>query len=98
MQDILSRLNAIHRPHLLMRAARIGAENYRRSIHLRRLLGFDGYPRSGAALIQLIEIEAELNTQRKMADAGYSLIRHVEVLIAMIGEARLLRTTPLEIT
>lgn len=98
MQDILSRLNAIHRPHLLMRAARIGADNYRRSIHLRRLLGFDVLPRSGAALIQLIDIEAELNAQRKMADAGYSLIRHVEVLIAMIGEARLVRTTPIEVT
>ena len=46
----------------------------------------------------LIDIEAELNAQRKMADAGYSLIRHVEVIIAMIGEARMLRATLDEVT
>lgn len=94
MQDILSRLHALHRPRLLMRAARIGAENYRRSVLLCRLLECVALPRSGSALLQLMEIEADLNAQRKMADAGYSLIHHVEVLIAMIGEARFLRTAP----
>lgn len=98
MQDILSRLNGLKRPHLLMRAARIGAESYRRGTYLRRLLGCSLLPRSGPALMHLMEIEAELNTQRKMADASYSLIRHVEVVIAMIGEARLLRATLDEIT
>lgn len=39
MQDIFSMLSALHRPQLMMRAARIGAENYRRSSHLPRLLG-----------------------------------------------------------
>lgn len=93
MQDILSRLQMIHRPGLLMRAAMIGAENYRRRVHLRRLVGDCTLPRSGAALTHLIEIEAEMNAHRKMADASYSLIRHVEVLIAMIGEARVLQAT-----
>ena len=98
MQDLISMLHTLHRPRLMMRAARIGAEQYSRTSHLPRLLGYGVLPRHGAALLKLMEIEAELNTQRKMADAGYSLIRHVEVLIAMIGEARLLRTTPLEVT
>ena len=40
MQDILSMLSAIHRPRLLMRAARFGAEDYRREVHLPRLLGY----------------------------------------------------------
>ena len=91
MQDILTRLNELHRPPLLVRAARIGAEHYRRSSHLARLLGGGGLPGTGLALIHLIEIEAEINAQRKMADAGYNLIRHVEVLIALMGEARVLR-------
>jgi hypothetical protein len=91
MQDILTRLNSLHRPSLLMRAARIGSERYRRASHLRRLLGCTTLPRSGPALMHLIEIEAELNDQRKMADASYCLVRHVEVVIAMIGEARVLR-------
>ncbi|MBW4960995.1 DUF6477 family protein [Sulfitobacter sp. CW3] len=98
MQDIISRLNTLHRPSLLMRAARIGAESYRRTSHLRRLLGCSALPRSGPALMHLIEIEAELNDQRKMADASYCLVRHVEVVIAMIGEARVLRNSPDQIT
>lgn len=91
MQDILSMLHAIHRPRLLMRAARIGAEDYRRSVHLPRLLGYGVLPRHGAALIKLMELEATLETQRGEADASYSLMRHVDVLIAIVAEARVLR-------
>jgi hypothetical protein len=93
MQDIISMLQALHRPHLMMRAARIGAENYSRATHLPRLLGYGVLPRHGAALIKLMEIEAELNTQRKATDASYSLFRHIDVLIAMVAEARVLRAT-----
>tara|TARA_R110002124_G_scaffold197208_2_gene364320 strand:- start:64 stop:363 length:300 start_codon:yes stop_codon:yes gene_type:complete len=93
MQDILSMLNALHRPRLMMRAARIGAENYRRSSHLPRLLGYGVLPRHSAALLRLIDIEAQLEEERAQSDAGYSLIRHIDVLIAMVGEARVLRAT-----
>ncbi|SFS53339.1 hypothetical protein SAMN04488040_0792 [Sulfitobacter marinus] len=98
MQDIISRLNNLHRPALLMRAARIGADKYRRTGHLCRLLGAGTPPRHGPALMHLIEMEAELNDQRKMADASYCLVRHVEVVIAIIGEARMLRSGPDQIT
>lgn len=93
MQDLISMLHTLHRPRLLMRAARIGAEQYSRTNHLPRLLGYGVLPRHGQALLKLMEIEAELNTQRKMSDAGYSLIRHVDVLIAMVGEARVLKAS-----
>ncbi|WP_370401495.1 DUF6477 family protein [Sulfitobacter sp. JB4-11] len=93
MQDILSRLNALHRPRLMMRAARIGAQEYHRSAHLPRLLGYGNLPRHGAALMRLMEIESTLEQQRTTADASYSLIRHVDVLIAMVGEARVLRAS-----
>ena len=93
MQDILTMLHTLHRPRLMMRAARIGAEDYRRTSHLPRLLGYGVLPRHGAALLKLMEIEADLNAQRKASDAGYSLIRHIDVLIAMVGEARVLRAT-----
>lgn len=92
MQDLLTMLAKLHRPRLLMRAARIGAEAYHRDSHLPRLLGFGVLPRHGTALLKLLEIEAELNAQRKASDAGYSLVRHVDVLIAMVGEARFLKT------
>lgn len=91
MQDVFSMLSALRRPRLMMRAARIGAENYRRTSHLPRLLGYGVLPRHSAALLRLMEIESLLEDERKRADAGYSLIRHIDVLIAMVGEARVLR-------
>ena len=93
MQDILSMLNALRRPRLLMRAARIGAEDYRRNAHLPRLLGYGQMPRHGAALMRLVEIESDLNDQRLSEDSAYSLLRHIDVLIAIVGEARIMRAS-----
>ncbi len=91
MLDLLSLLHTIRRPRLLIRAARFGMDDYRRDIHLPRLLGHGRQPRSGAALARLIEMEADLNDLRKENAAGYSPVRHVEILIAMMGEAQILR-------
>lgn len=91
MQDIMSMLNALHRPRLLIRAARAGATEYNRNRHLQRLLGYGALPRTAQALLRLIELERGLNDQRKDDDAGYSLPRHLDVLIAIMGEAQLLR-------
>ena len=80
-----------HKPRLLIRAARIGAQEYRRERHLQRLLGYGALPRPAAALLRLMEIEREMNEQRSGDEAGYSLTRHLDILIAMMGEAQLLR-------
>lgn len=96
MQDILTMLNALQRPRLMMRAARIGAQDYRRAAHLPRLLGYGALPRHGAALMKLMEIEAGMEDQRTGGDASYSLVRHLDVLIAMVAEARVLRATQAE--
>ncbi|MEP5731875.1 MAG: DUF6477 family protein [Sulfitobacter sp.] len=93
MQDILSMLNALHRPRLMMRAARIGAQDYRRATHLPRLLGYGALPRHGAALLKLMEMEAVLEDQRTSSDSSYSLIRHLDILIAMVAEARIFKST-----
>ncbi|GAA6175456.1 DUF6477 family protein [Sulfitobacter pacificus] len=92
MKDVLSMLNTLHRPRLMMRAARIGAQDYRRAAHLPRLLGYGVLPRHGAALLKLMDIEAALEEQRVTSDGSYSLIRHLDVLIAMVAEARILRS------
>ncbi|APX11606.1 DUF6477 family protein [Tateyamaria omphalii] len=97
MQDILTMLSTLRRPRLLMRAARIGAEDYRRSAHLPRLLGYGHLPRHGAALMRLMEIEGELNAQRISDDSSYSLLRHIDILIAIVGEARILRAAQNEL-
>ncbi|MEO0391473.1 MAG: DUF6477 family protein [Pseudomonadota bacterium] len=91
MQDTLTMLAQIKRPGLLLRAARLGAEDYRRAVHLPRLLGYGQMPRHTAALLRLIEIEAEHNAQRLNDPSTYSLVRHLDVLIAIVGEARTLR-------
>lgn len=92
MTDLLTMLNTLRRPRLLIRAARIGAAEYRRDAHLRRHLGYGALPRSAAALSRLVDMEAALEELRRERAAGYSATRHVEILIAMMGEARILRT------
>jgi hypothetical protein len=93
MQDILSMLQALRRPSLLMRAARLGADDYRRATHLPRLLGYGVLPRHGSALLRLMEIEASMNEQRLAGNTSYSLVKHVDILIAMVAEARVLRAS-----
>lgn len=93
MQDLLSMMTTLRRPRLLIRAARIGADDYRRDRHLQRLLGYGALPRSAVALMRLMEMEQVMDAQRRSDDAAYSLPRHLDILIAMMGEARVLRAT-----
>lgn len=91
MQDILSMIAGLSRPRLLVQAARFGVDGYNRLAHLPRLLGTLALPRSGPAIIRLLEIEAGLNDRRLAQAADYSVARHVEILIAIMGEARQMR-------
>lgn len=92
MQDILSILRTLKRPRLLISAARHGAQDYDRNRHLKRLLGGYNLPTPGAAALRLLEIERGHNTRRTTGDASYCVAEHIDVLIAIMGEARLLRT------
>ena len=91
MNHILNMLDSLRRPRLLIQAARIGASDYRRDLHLRRHLGAGRLPRHGEALVHLMELESDLNDRRLSADASYMATEHVDILIAMLGEARMLR-------
>lgn len=93
MRDVLERIEALRRPRILVQAARLGQEDYRRNTHLPRLLGTAGHnlPGPRAALAGLLEIEALLDAGRRAGAADYRASRHVSVLIALMGEARLLR-------
>lgn len=93
MHDLITMLSTLRRPRLLIRTARLGAQDYRRDRHLQRLLGYGALPRPGAALMRLMEMERALDEQRRLDDAGYSLLRHLDVLIALIGEAQLVPTS-----
>lgn len=93
MLDLHTRIATLKRPPLLARAARFGVDDYRRTIHLRRILQSDTLPRHGPAIMQLLDIEAEMDDRRTTDSASYRPAHHVEVLIAILGEAHLMRAT-----
>jgi hypothetical protein len=90
MSDFRKLLAGLKRPRLLIRAARHGLDEYRRDRDLRRLIGGTKVPAPDEALPRLMREEARLEGIRGTGDAAYSLMRHIEVLIALMAEARLL--------
>ena len=88
MTEFSALLNSIRRPRLLIRAARIGVQDYNRNRDLRRVVEDVQVPSPRSALLRLVEKEAEMEETRKAGDAGYSVSKHVAVLIALLGEAR----------
>jgi hypothetical protein len=88
MTDFRSRLSALRRPRLLLNAARHGLADYRRDRDLRRLIDATVPPE--AALPRLFSEEDLLEDRRRAGDAAYPVGRHIEVLVALMAEARLL--------
>jgi hypothetical protein len=89
MTELADLVAAMRRPRLLIRAARHGLDAYDRGRHLGRLTRRGDVPTPGAALAVLIEAEGRMEHARRDGAAGYSLSRHVELLIALLAEARL---------
>jgi hypothetical protein len=89
MSDFRTILANLRRPRLLMNAARFGLGDYRRERDLRRLVRCGLSPME--TVPSLISVEAELEETRLAGGATYSVTRHIEVLIALLAEARLLR-------
>lgn len=97
----------LRRPRLLMRAARIGLQDYRRDRDLRRILpqalfsalksaspevALVMMAQQGAAMLEwLTEEEVRIEATRRAATADYSPLRHIEVMIALLAELRLTR-------
>lgn len=88
MSDFHTVLANLRRPRLLMRAARFGLDDYRRERDLRRLI--DGLTPPERSIPRLLWEEEQLEDTRKRGDATYSVARHIDVLIALLAEARLL--------
>lgn len=89
MTDCRTLLATLRRPRLLMRAARFGLADYRRERDLRRHVAMPASPEDTVS--SLISVEARLEATRIAGDAAYSVARHIEVLIALLAEAQLLR-------
>jgi hypothetical protein len=94
MKNATTLLETLRRPRLLIRAARFGLENYNRNRDLKRVMGTSTAPSPNRALDGLIEKEAQIEQTRKQGDATYSVTRHVDILIALMAEARLLPRKP----
>lgn len=88
MYDTAEKLAQLTRPRLLIRAARLGMQDYSRRKHLPSLLGYGADSRPSATLPALMELEEDMDTRRRHQDATYSVRRHVELLVAMMAEAR----------
>jgi len=88
MTDFRTLLANLRRPRLLIRAARCGLGDYRRERDLRRLI--DGVAPPERSLTRLICEEERIEAIRRSGDASYSVAHHIEVLIALMGEVRLL--------
>ena len=90
MTDLLSLVSDLRRPKLLIRAARAGLCDYNRNRDLKRLMRVSSPPSPDRAVTALMAEEERLDDTRRQGDANYSLTRHIEILIAMMAEARLL--------
>ncbi len=85
----LSQSLSLRRPRLLLQAARCGVASYRRERDLPRITGQAlRHLAPRAALARLLAQEAALEEVRRSGAAGYRLHAHVEVLIALLAEAR----------
>ncbi len=88
MTDFQVLIANLRRPRLLIRAARFGLADYRRDRDLRRLLGQISTPDHDVE--RLMSEEEQLEEDRRAGEASYSVTRHIEILIALISETRLL--------
>lgn len=92
MTDFRAFLENLSRPRLLVRAARFGIGDYRRERDLRRLVPQPLLP--SRAVPCLIDEEERMEAIRREGRADYSVARHIEVLIALMAEVRLLPRGP----
>ncbi len=93
MQNIFQTLESLRRPKLLIQAARIGAAEYQGKARLAKLIDAGDLMRGGSALSRLLDMEQDVNDLRKQHATSYSVAYHVELLTAVMGEARLLRAS-----
>lgn len=90
MNMLPATLATLRRPRLLVRAARFGLADYRRERDLARLMHGRAPGGAQAVLGWLIEQEERMEDTRQSGNAGYSIARHIELLIALMAEARLI--------
>ncbi len=84
MTTLSQELCQMHRPNLLLQAARFGAAALARAGRV-RATGVQG------SVTRLLSEEAELEEQRVTGEASYSPRRHVELLMSLFATAQTAR-------
>ncbi len=87
MLDIQRTIKDLRRPKLLVRAARLGADLYKRDRDLRPALGKE--PSRRQTLGALLSAEGDMEAVRLLGNGTYSAEKHIRVLTALIAEARI---------
>ena len=90
MLEQAKKLATLRRPRLLIRAARHGVHEYNRERTLDRLIDPKESDTNESVLNALLIAEADIEANRRQGSATYSIAEHIEVLVALMGEARLL--------
>ncbi|MEP5760551.1 MAG: DUF6477 family protein [Litoreibacter sp.] len=90
MSSLRSLLSNLRRPRILVHAARHGMKEYDRNRDLKRIAGMQSINNSEAMLSHLVEQEEHIETSRQTGCATYSIARHIEILIALMYECKLL--------
>ena len=84
MTQVSAEIVNIHRPKILMQAAKICAKGYKRETMLPRLLGA-----SAARVLEVLRVQEEgLEGERQARVSTYSPQAHVEVLSALLAESK----------
>ena len=94
MKDVLSLIQSLTRPRLLIRAARHGLVDYSRDHALARIIGVSSDMTAIEIVQKLVEVEGQMERARKEDDGSYSVARHIELLVALIAESNLLPKPP----
>ncbi|MFE3835723.1 DUF6477 family protein [Pseudogemmobacter sonorensis] len=87
--DLRRAVSELRRPGILMRATRFGLAEYQRGRLLKRLT--PGETRPERTVPRLYALEAAMEARRRQGDSIYSVSDHIEVLVALVAEASLLR-------
>jgi hypothetical protein len=82
-------LQTLNRPKLLVRAAQAWVPDFNRDRSLRRIFPGSTPPTPGRGFEALIEQERAIDQIRRDGAASYSAARHIEILVALIVEARI---------
>lgn len=90
MSDLRTLVSSLRRPRLLIRAARIGLSDYKRERDLCRIVGQPAPPAPPSAVRALLDREAAIEENRVRGSATYSVMQHVDVMIALMAETRAL--------